>query len=121
MAKSNRQLLADYTAQIAALQVKVEEVKVKIAGEVNTDDAQPGRTITFVTGKGENKKTVTGEVIGRKNAAPGDKGPGDLLKVAVGEGFEAQLITVYPSSITAIAPLASVDAPVADAPVNADE
>lgn len=104
MAKSIRQQIADLNEQIEKLTVKRTALEAQAASEVNTDDVQAGRTITFNYGKGDGKKVLTGLVLGRKNAEPGTKG-GDLVKVAVGEGFDAIIATIYPSQVTAIAPV----------------
>lgn len=107
MAKTIRQQITDIDTAIAKLQVKRVELEGKLASEVDTAAVQPGRTVTFEYGKGENKRTLTGLVLGRKDAEPGTKG-GDLVKVAVGEGFDAQIVTIYPSNVSAIAPLPEV-------------
>jgi hypothetical protein len=113
MAKSIRQQIADAVTKRDALNVIIAGLEAKVDSEVNTDEVQAGRTITFNYGKGETKKVLTGVVLGRKNAEPGTKG-GDLVKVAVGEGFDALIVTIYPAQVTAIEAVAQAEAPAAE-------
>lgn len=107
MAKSIRQQIADIDTQIAKLQAKRDELVPQAANEVDTSEVQQGRTVTFKYGKGENVRVLTGLVLGRKDAEPGAKG-GDLVKVAIGSGFDAQIVTIYPNQVTAVEPLPTV-------------
>lgn len=101
MAKTAIQQIADIDASIAKLQAKRAELEASAANEVDFDKVQAGAVVTFTYGKGETKRELTGQVLGRKNAEPGAKG-GDLVRVAVGEGFDAQIVTVYPNFVTKI-------------------
>lgn len=102
MSKSIRQQLSEVQAKIAALQVKEAELTLKADSEVDLDAVQAGKTVTFNYGKAPNVRSLTGLVLGRKDPEAGAKG-GSLVKVAIGEGFEAQVVTIYPQQVTAIA------------------
>lgn len=109
MAKSFRAQIADIDAKIAALQVTRAGLETKAAAEVDHAAVVEGRTITFNYGKGENVRTLTGLVLGRKDPEAGAKGA-PLVKVAVGSGFDAQIVTIYPAQVTAIAAEAQAEA-----------
>lgn len=113
MAKSIRQQIADAVAKRDALNVTIASLEAKVGDEVDTAQVQAGRTVTFNYGKGETKKVLTGIVLGRKDAEAGSKG-GDLVKVAVGEGFDALIVTIYPAQVTRIEPVAQAEAPAAE-------
>lgn len=107
MAKSIRVQLATVIASIAALTVKKGELEVALAAspEVNTDQAVAGAVIEFKYGKGENVKLKTGQVIARQDPVADDKGVvkgATQLRVATGEGMDAQLVTIYLAYITKI-------------------
>jgi hypothetical protein len=101
MAKTIRQQVADLDEQIKKLTAKRDELNAKADSEVDYDKVQAGAVVTFTYGKGETKRELTGQVLGRKNAEPGTKG-GDLIRIAVGEGFDAQIVTTYPACVTKI-------------------
>jgi len=103
MGKSVRQQMADIDAKIEKLQVERAALEGKVADEVDTDLIQAGAIVSFLYGKGDNKTELTGQVLGRKNAEPGVKG-GDFVKVAVGEGFDADVKTVGVYAVTKILP-----------------
>lgn len=100
MSKSQQQLEA-LRARIADLQVKEAELLARIENEVDEDAVQAGVIVDFVHGKGANKQTLTGQVLGRKNAEPGQRG-GDLVKVATGEGFDAMVLVINPGDVLKI-------------------
>jgi predicted secreted protein len=119
MAKSIRSQLATVVASIAALEVKKTTLEAELAAnpEVNTDLAVAGAVIEFKYGKGTSVKSLTGQVIGRKEPAEGEKGA-TQLRVAAGEGFDAQLVTIYLPYITKIvsSPATPVEAVAEEAP-----
>lgn len=102
MAKSIKVQIADTEEAISKLQVKLEELKFAAANEVSEDKLLPGVQVVFVYGTGDNKKDVTGTIIGVKPADPADKKSVTLLNVAVGEGFEAQTIKVAVAKVKKI-------------------
>lgn len=100
MSKSIRTQLAAVLSQIATLTAKAEELKLLAANEIDTAAVQAGRVVEFEYGKGEGKRILVGVVVGRKDPAAGEKG-GSLVKVAVGEGFDSQVVTIYPQQVKA--------------------
>lgn len=113
MSKSIRAQLAAALTALAALEAKVAELKVAAENEVDTDAVQAGRQIAFEYGKGETKRELVGVVVGRKDPAAGEKG-GSLVKVAVGEGFDSQVVTIYPQQVRRFTDVAQAEVPAAD-------
>lgn len=101
MAKTAREKIASIDTQIAALQAKRVELEAKVGNEVDTSKVVAGRTVDFKYGKAPNLRDLTGSVVGVKPAVPGEKG-GTLVRVAVGEGFDAQIVTIFPSAVTKV-------------------
>lgn len=101
MAKSLRQQLADATEKRDALNVLIAGLEAKLADEVDPSKIQAGAFITFSHGKGENKAELQGQVLGRRDPAEGEKGK-TLIKVAVGEGFDAMVLVIAPEAVTKI-------------------
>lgn len=101
MAKSNRDRVAEIDAKIAKLNEERAKFLAAAENEVNHDDVQSGRTVTFNYGKAPNVRELTGLVLGRKEPEAGTKGA-PLVKVAVGAGFEAQIVTIYPAQVTKV-------------------
>lgn len=101
MAKTLKQQITEIDDKIAELQVKKVGLEAKLADIVDPDMVVAGANIEFEYGKGDGRRTLLGTVLGRKNAEAGAKG-GDLVKVAVGEGFDAQIVTISPNVVTKI-------------------
>lgn len=101
MAKSIRQQITDAVTKRDALNVVIAGLEAKLGQEVDTAAVQAGASITFNYGKGETRKVLSGVVLGRKDAEPGAKG-GDLVRVAVGQGYEAMIVTINPGAVTGI-------------------
>lgn len=104
--KSIQEQIKSKEAQIVKLQAAIAELEVKALNTVNYDDVQQGRIVTFNYGKAPNVRSLSGLVLGRKDKGEGVKGP-DLVKVAVGSGFDAQVLTIFPQAVTAIEPVAA--------------
>lgn len=102
MSKSFRAQLVDIDAKIAKLQAQRAEIAAKADSEVDFARVEQGTIITFEYGRAEKRRTLTGVVMGRKGQ---DKGP-DLLKVRVGEGFEAEIVQTLITSVTQVGPVA---------------
>lgn len=102
MAQSNRQKLAAVVAQIALLVTKRDELTLAAANEVDYTKVVNGAEVSFNYGKAPNVTVKTGSVVGIKEPAAGTKGA-TQVRVAVGEGFDAVLHTIYLPQITAIA------------------
>jgi hypothetical protein len=117
MAKNIRQQISDLTDKIAKLTQEKAALEVQAENVVDTAAVQPGRIVTFDYGKGETKRSLTGQVVGRKDVAEGVKG-GDMVKVAVGEGFDALLLTIYPNVVTKLHPLTEAEPPAVEAEVD---
>lgn len=60
------------------------------------NNIEAGDTVTFDFGRGDNKETYTGSVLGLK-----DDSNGRWIKVQVGEGFDADVKTIRPAAIAA--------------------
>jgi hypothetical protein len=69
---------------------------------VNPEALTAGVSITFTYGKGNDKRELTGMILGVKLADPAVPKSSTMLRVAVGEGFDAQIVTVYPAQVTKV-------------------
>ena len=101
MAQSNIAKVKSLEARIATLQTELEAAKIAAANEVDPAKVVEGVSVDFDYGKKPNVKTLTGLVLGVKVPAEGEKG-GTQARVAVGEGFEAQTLTIYVAQVTKI-------------------
>lgn len=101
MAKTIREQIASIDAQVAKLAAKKVELEAKVGNEVDTTLIVAGATVDFNYGKSPNLRALTGQVVAVKPNEPGQKG-GTLVKIAVGEGFDAQLVVVFPSAVTKV-------------------
>ena len=102
MAKSLKQQIIDLEESISKAQVKIEELKVQQANEISEDRLTAGTVIVFVYGKGDGKRDLEGQIVGVKAADPAVKTSSVLFNVAVGEGYDAQLVKVGLSAIKRI-------------------
>lgn len=64
------------------------------AEEKMRENIEPGDTILFEKGRGENKQILDGEVLGTKTDSNGQ-----WIKVQVGDGFEAETFTIRAAAI----------------------
>jgi hypothetical protein len=64
----------------------------------------PDAFVTFNYGKAPNRRVLNGAVIGIKPADPTQPTSYAQAKIAVGSGFDAEILTVPFASITAINP-----------------
>ncbi len=119
MAQNAQQKLAAVKAKIAELTKSLPELEAAAANTVNEDNVQAGVNVQFIYGKGESKRTLVGMVLGRKDPAEGEKG-GALVKVAIGTGFDAQIVTIYPANVTAILTPEQADAATQPQPTDAE-
>jgi hypothetical protein len=106
IAKSIRQQIADIDTKIASLQVERTKLEEAAKNEVNPEALTAGVVIEFNYGKGTEKRVLQGPIVGVKLADPAVPKSSTMLRVAVGEGFDAQLITVYPAQVTKVIPAA---------------
>lgn len=95
---SAKQKLQAAIDAIAKLQAKLPELEAAAANEFDTDLLVPGIRVEVVFGRAEKRRTYTGTVVARKAQPKG----GDVLKVQVGEGFDASFVTVSVSNVTRI-------------------
>lgn len=103
MSKTAIQKIADIDAKIAALNVTRAELVIASENEVDPAKLVAGANITFNYGKGKDVRSLEGSIIGVKPADPTVPKSTTLLRVATGEGFEAQVVTIYPASVTKVA------------------
>lgn len=96
MAKSIRE-------QIAALEAKLAALKVQAENEIDPSSIVAGATVSFEYGKGDTKRTLSGVITGIKPADPAVPKSATLIRVAVGEGFDAQIVTIYPTAVRSVA------------------
>jgi hypothetical protein len=68
----------------------------------------------FTYGKGDGKRDLEGQIVGVKPADPADKKSATILNVAVGEGFDAQLVKVYVAQVKKIVVAEVVAEPAAE-------
>jgi hypothetical protein len=108
MSKQQTKLEALNT-KLAAAQAKVVELTtardalvLAQANGVNEDALQTGVEVTFNYGRGATRGARTGLIVGRKEA---EGKVGVQLRVAVGEGFDATVLTIYAADVTAIVPV----------------
>lgn len=93
--------IAKINEHIAELEAKRAELEAKLATEVNLDEAVAGALVTITVGRGETKRELRGVIHGVKSNEKTT-----FYKVLVGEGADAEFITVFGSQITALTPVA---------------
>jgi len=89
--------LAAIDAQIAKLQAKRAEVEA--SNDFDSSTVVAGTWVTFNYGRAEKARVLTGIVTGVKPAVEGLRGSSNLFKIAVGKGFDAELLTVFPGQL----------------------
>lgn len=90
--------LAAIDARIAKLQQQRDE----LAAAPDTDlfsKITTGDRVIAEYGRGEKRRTVEGTVLGKKPAE--GKAPAQV-RIAVGEGFDAEVLTVPTAAVTAV-------------------
>lgn len=100
MAQSNIAKVKSLTERITKLQAELAEAQAAAANEVDPAKVVDGASVDFDYGKKPNVKTLTGLVLGVKQ--PEDGKGGAQARVAVGEGFDAQTLTIYVAQVTKI-------------------
>ena len=117
MAKTIREQIAALDEQIKKLTDKKAELTTKLGDEIDPSALVPNTVIDFEHGKGDTKGIKTGRIIGRQEADPNNKKSSVMLKVAVGEGFDAQLVVTYPANVKKV----HAEAPVESQPAEQAE
>jgi hypothetical protein len=88
-------------AQIAALEVKLAEAINAEANEISVEKLTAGTQVTFDYGRGETRTVKQGTVLGVKLPVEGQKGAA-LVRIQIGEGFDAEIVTVYPANVRSL-------------------
>jgi ribosomal protein L19 len=109
MAKTVREQIAAVEAQIAKLNEKKTELTAKLGDEVNPAELVSGAQVVFSYGKGTTVRELTGVITGVKLADPAVAKSSTLLRIAAGEGFDAQIVTVYPAAVKRIVGVAAAE------------
>jgi hypothetical protein len=117
MAQSNHAKVTALKAKIATLQTELAAAELAAANEVDPSKVVAGASVDFNYGKAPNVKTLTGLVLGVKVPGEGEKG-GQQARVAVGQGFDAQTVTIYVASVTKVHPAVADETPAEDAPAE---
>ena len=87
-------LRGTFAEKAEALQAVNDELNVLL----RIENVQQGDTVTFAVGRKEDRKEVTGQVLGVKD----DEAKGKLLRVYAGEGFEAQTYVIQSKDVLAV-------------------
>jgi hypothetical protein len=101
---SNRAKHQAILARIAKLQIEADKLKPLADAELDTTAVNAGDTIEFTYGRGDAATKRTGTVLGVSK--PEGKGP-TIVKVLSGEGVSTEVLSVFPSAITAVTPKAA--------------
>lgn len=87
-------LRGTFAEKADALQAVNDELNVLL----RIENVQQGDTVTFAVGRKEDRKEVTGQVLGVKD----DEAKGKLLRVYAGEGFDAQTYIIQSKDVLAV-------------------
>lgn len=87
-------LRGTFAEKAEALQAVNDELNVLL----RIENVQQGDTVTFAVGRKEDRKEVTGQVLGVKD----DEAKGKLLRVYAGEGFDAQTYVIQSKDVLAV-------------------
>lgn len=102
MAKTIREQIAAQEAIITKASDAITVLRAKLDSEVDPAALVEGANITFDYGKGDTKRSLTGTITGVKPADPAVAKSATLIRVAVGTGFDAQIVTIYPTNVTKV-------------------
>ena len=107
MSKSVADKILAIDTRIAALTAKRAAIILK-GEKVSFESLVPGAIVVFDFGRGETRRELTGVITGVKAADPANPKSGALIRVAVGEGFDAEILTAQPSNVkSVVAPAAA--------------
>jgi recombinational DNA repair ATPase RecF len=98
MPASATQRLISAQARLAKLQAEVDALVIEAATEVNVETLREGDTVKFNYGRAEKARELVGIVQGVKAT---DKGQ-TLVRVKIGSGFDAEVVTTFATSITEV-------------------
>lgn len=91
------------TAQkLEAAKALVAKLTAQLAQEIAANDVRIGDTVVFPFGRGEKRRDLRGTIVARREAETAEDGTVTtvLLKVSVGEGFDATDYKVRISEIS---------------------
>lgn len=117
MAETARQKVARLSAKVAELQVEIAAASVLAENEVDTGSIEAGYVITAKYGRGDKAEVVTATVIGVKREA----GKAALIKVQIGEGFDATTGIIFEAAVQSIVSKPGQEPEVAADPLAQDE
>ena len=92
--------------KIAAL-IDQRDALISRGEEVAPASLVPGASVVFAYGRGETRRELSGIITGVKPADQDNPKSSTLIRVAVGEGFDAKILTVYHSNVKNITPPAT--------------
>lgn len=95
---SARTKIAEIDAKIAKLQAARAALEEAATNEVDTSALKAGDLVTFEFGRGEKKRTYAGTVVAIKR----EENKAGLVRVIVGEGFDAETFTTFEASIRSV-------------------
>jgi hypothetical protein len=98
-------IVAGFATKLETLNTKRAELLVAAESELDLSRVEQGTEVRFIYGRAESKKELTGTVLGRKSQPKG----ADLIRISTGEGFDAQVVTVYVNNVTAIGPFETAE------------
>lgn len=120
--KTRAERAAICRAKAEALLAKA--VKLETTDDDVDDEDKPalqyaaGDTIAFLFGRGDKQVEREGKITGIRVPAAGDKG-GTVVKVLVGEGYDAEICGVFPSKVLRVTAYADGrPVPAAEAPAD---
>lgn len=103
-------IITKATATITAANAALDLLRPQLADEVDPTKIVAGAVVVFKYGKGESVRDLTGTVLAIKAADPAQPKSAPQARVAVGEGFEADVKTIYFADVKKIVEAeASVD------------
>jgi hypothetical protein len=85
--------------KLAAAEALVAKYQQQLISETLKNDVQNGDVVSFIFGRGDKKKSLTGSVMATQDIADGTL-KGLNLRVLVGEGFDAETFKVHIRDVT---------------------
>lgn len=102
MTKSIQERIAALKQSIINDSALLQVLEEKAANAFDPSDLVEAAAIQFSFGKGETKRTMEGHILGVRLADPNVPKSRPMIRVAVGSGFEAQILTIHPNDVTKI-------------------
>lgn len=95
---SNRAKLNALVAKRDKLNVEIAELEVLAANEIDTSTIEVGTRVVANYGRGDKARSVVAEVLGVRR----EEGKATLFKAKIGEGFDAEIVTLFESQVTGL-------------------